>query len=53
MRFDWQTRWVRILIEILEPVHEITRYRVVSRRDDGRLARDLTRRIHHQMKIKS
>jgi hypothetical protein len=50
MRIELQTRWFRILVEILEPGPPYSRYRVISPRLDGPVGRELLREIRKQLR---
>jgi hypothetical protein len=50
MRFELQTSWFRILVEILEPGQLFSRYRIISPRLDGPIQRELHRRIRRQLR---
>ena len=49
MKFEFQTRWFRLLIEILRAVPEIRRYRAVPASLEGSTCRLLRRRIAGEM----
>lgn len=50
MKLEYQSRWLRLVIELLPTLLEIRRYRVAPVRLEGQTGRLLQRRIAHQMR---
>lgn len=50
MKLEYQSRWLRLVIELFPQLAEIRRYRVASVRFEGQTGRLLQRRIAHQIR---
>jgi hypothetical protein len=50
MKLEYQSRWLRLVIELLPTLPAIRRYRVAPVRLEGQTGRLLQRRIAHQMR---
>ncbi len=50
MKLEYQSRWLRLVIELLPALPEIRRYRVAPVRLEGQVGRLLRQRIDWQMR---
>jgi len=50
LKLEYQSRWLRFVIELFPRLAEIRRYRVASVRAEGQTGRQLRRRIAHQLR---
>lgn len=50
MKLEYQSRWLRLVIELLPRLPEIRRFRVATVRLEGQTGRLLQRRIANQMR---
>ena len=50
MKLEYQSRWLRLVIELFPRLPAIRRYRVAPVHLEGRAGRLLQRRIAHQMR---
>jgi hypothetical protein len=50
MKLEYQSRWLRLVIELFPKLAEIRRFRVAPLRLEGRTGRHLQRRIAREMR---
>jgi hypothetical protein len=50
MKLQYQSRWVRLLIEFFPALPDISRYRIPHRKLEGQIGRLLQRRIAHRLR---